>query len=184
LPISFALGALSIEVGERALILAAVADLVAIEEFEGAGVVGEISEGEGSVHGRDLVVFLVGVGIAGALLYVDGVDVVGHFDAPEAAATPVRDGHDFDETALDDVFRLEQFVEIGEKFGEAGGGFRGKNNRGGEQAVAGGVLGGTGLALRSDGSVGVDGIGGGYGPTDGRDRSAGFFPVRTGGFDT
>jgi hypothetical protein len=175
---------LGIEVDEGALILAAVADFVAIEEFEGAGVVGEIGKGEGSVHGRDLVVLLIGVRVAGALLYVDGVDVVGHLDAPEAAATPVGDRHDFDETALDGVFRLEEFVEFGKKFGEAWSRLAGENDGGGEQAVTGGILGGAGAALRCDRPVGVDGVGGGDGFTDGRDRSAGFFPVSTGGFDT
>jgi hypothetical protein len=80
-----------------AVVLVAAADFVAIEKLDGAGMVAEEGEGEGGVHGGDFAVLVVGEGVIGALLGVDGVGVLGHFEAPEAAAAPVGNSHDFDE---------------------------------------------------------------------------------------
>lgn len=143
------------EVQKCAVILAAVADFVAVEQFERAGLVGERGEGEGRVHGRDFGILLIGKGVVEALLFVDSMDVLGHFETPEAAAAPVGDGHDFDETALGCGFGLELFLKSGEKLGEGRGSLAGEDDRGG----------GGPAALRCD-------------------RAAGFGAVSTGSCDT
>jgi len=172
-----ALGAQRFEVKEGALVVATVADFVAVEALEGEGVVAERGECEGGVHGGDLSVFVVGNGVIGTLLGVDGVGVLDHFKTPEAAAAPVGDGHDLDEAGFAGGFGLELVKELGEKGGEASVGLAGEDDGLGEYGVAGGVLGGAGFTLWSDCSVGVDGVGGGGGFSDGRDRSAGFGAV-------
>lgn len=80
-------------------------------------------------------------------------------------------------------FGLELVEEFGEKGGKAGVGLAGEDDGLGEHAVASSVLGGAGFTLRSDCSMGVDGVGGGGGFSDGRDRPAGFGAIGAGGFD-
>ncbi|MEO8052151.1 MAG: hypothetical protein ABI833_17205, partial [Acidobacteriota bacterium] len=106
----------------------------------------------------------------------DFVAEQGGFDIGEAAETPAGGGHGLDQLDLDGGGGGE-LIEIGvEETREVGGGFVGEDDGDGREgggaggeAVADGVLGGAGAALRSGGAMGFGAVdAGGGGSTRGR----------------
>ena len=136
---------------ESAMVVAGVAGLVAVEEEEGAVLVGEGDEGVGEVEG--------GRG-AGEFLFGEFLEV-GHFaveefdlDSGEAMDLIGGEGHLEDEVFLDGAGGVQRFAQFGEdgvevRVVEMGGG----GPMGGE-AVGAAVLGGGGFAGSGPGSVG------------------------------
>lgn len=137
----------------------------AVEAIEGAGVVGEVREGDGEagflIEGRVGAVQVRG-------LTVHGVGVSGGLDVVEALETPVG-GSDFaDEAEFEFVGGLEALDEGVEEGIEGGGVLVGEDDGGGEEAVAEGGGGDAGATGGGDGSGGGAAVGGGGGALGGR----------------
>jgi hypothetical protein len=149
-----AFSAVFFEEAERALILATVADLIAIQILEDVGGVGEMTEGERGMHGGDGGVFLIGNGVGAAFLSVDGVGESGHLDTHDTKAAPGGEGHGFDDIVLDGSGGLELGAVTFEDLFKGERGLSGKNDGLGEKAVPDGILSTDGFAFGSDGSGG------------------------------
>ena len=176
-------GAVVLETGEGVAVFAAVAALVAVEQFQGAGFVGEGAEGAGEVGdgGFAGVLFLTVAG--GGEAFGGFLKALRFLDAPEAHATPVRDGDEVDLIGLDAGRGLELLFEDGEEVAETLFGFAGEDQGVGEEAVADGVLGGVGFAFGRDWSGGEGGVGSGDALAFRGDRAAGSGAVGAGGGD-
>ncbi len=135
-----------------AQVLAIVTRLVAIDQFEGAGVVAEGAEGEratggGVFHRTVRVVFCCDAGFSPDAHLVFHV---GLFDAPDPHLAPTGDGHVFDEGDFDGCLRLKFGVQIGDERVEAFLGFAFQNDGAGEDAMERGIAGGGEFALGCD----------------------------------
>jgi len=132
---------------ERPLVHEMEAAFVAVEEAE-LGLSGEL--GEGGVHAGELA--------AGGLL-LHGVFEHFGFEGPGAAESPVGGGEFLDEAVLEIVDRGEALEEDVAEGLEVAGGLIADEDLLGEQAVAGSVGGGAGLAFGGDGAGGAGGVG-------------------------
>jgi hypothetical protein len=110
-------GAKSFQIGEGAAVFTAETDLVPVEKFEDVGVV----------------------------MHVDGMGVLGRFEAPETHAAPVGNGHDFEEPVFDVAHGLEFLLQVGEKLDEIVFGLLVGDYGLREHAMAKGVLGIAGV---------------------------------------
>ncbi len=175
--------------GQGTSVFAAETGLVAVEEMEDLGFVGEGAEGAGEVGDWGFaVVRRVSVLICSGLIYCSPasagfLDVFGLFDAPEAHATPLGYGHDFGLVVFDPGFGLEFGFERDEQRTEAGFGFAFEDERIGEEAVTGGVLRDAEFALGRDRPRGMDGVERRDAFSLVRDRTAGFGAVCARGGD-
>jgi len=146
----FALGAEEEKTAEGAGELAVGGGFVAVEEGEGAGVVGEGAEGEDGASGA------VGLAFAGGgvgLLHdfvVDG----GVFEGPETELAPAAPGHGFDGGGFGWSLRVEFAADFVDEFVEAGGGFAVEEETSGEEAVTDGIVGGVPFAFGRFGAAG------------------------------
>ena len=89
-------------------VLAVVTGFVAVDEFEGAGIVAESAEGDGGDGGGVLGGFERG-GVRDRGLPAHFVFHARLFHAPDAHLTPAGDGHVLDEGLLEGGLRLELF---------------------------------------------------------------------------
>ena len=146
-----------------AVVLAVVARIVAIDEFEGAGVVAERAEGDGGAGGGGAtgIVRVQCREVRHFRLPAHFVVHAGLFQTPDAHLTPAGDGHVFDEGFLEGSLGLEFFEKSGEEFQKAIRGLAVENDGGGQHSVSDGVAGGGALALRSDRAMGFGAVGAG-----------------------
>ena len=148
------------EAAVSAEVLAVVTGFVAVDEFEGAGIVAEGAEGEGGAGGGLFGWVQCGrdgyIGLAAHLVVHGGL-----FHAPDAHLTPAGDGHILDEGLLERGARLEFLGESGEESAEAILGLAFENDGGGEHAMRDGVAGGGEFALGSGRAVGFAAVGAG-----------------------
>jgi hypothetical protein len=145
-----------------AQVLTIVTRLVAIDQFEGAGVVAEGAEGEGAagggVFGR---IAFGGIIFGGEPCFSLGAHLVfqiGFFHAPDPHLTPAGHGHVFDEGDFHGGLRLKFVVQSGNEQVEAFFGFAPQNNGSGEHAMSQGIAGGGKFALGSDGTAGFGAV--------------------------
>ena len=180
--ISFPICAVVLETGEGVPVFPAVAALVSVEPLESTGFVAEGAEGAGEVRDRGFagVCFLAAAGHGEA--FGGFFKVLRLPDAPEAHATPVRDGSEVDLIGLDAGLGLK-FLFKGGEVTETLLGFAGEDQGVGEEAVADGVLGGAGFAFGRDWSDGMGGVGSGDALAFRGDGAAGFSAIGAGGGD-
>ena len=116
-------GAVGTETVHRALILAIVARLVAIEQFVGARLVAHGAEGErGVADGADfggVAVQLFKLVRSAASCRRVSMVIWFLFEAEEPESAPFGQGHGFDVAGLDRGDGLEFFLESVQDFGEA-----------------------------------------------------------------
>jgi hypothetical protein len=139
------------EKGEGFIVLAVATGLVAVHEFEGAGLLAEAGEGDvgagSGVGGQRGGVLLFGVL---AELVADG----GAFHAGETHLTPFGDGHGFDERDFVGGFGAEGGFEVGDEIVKDLAGLAFNKYDFGDHAVAEVVADGTGFAFGGDGAPG------------------------------
>jgi len=174
-------GALVVEAGEGAQILAAITGFIAVEQFHGAGFIGEGAERPGEVSDGGFAI--VSVVASGGLPFAGFLNIKRFFETPEPHPPPVSDGHDFGLGGFDARVGMKLGFERRDKGGETIVGFAVQNYGVREQAVAGGVAGGSGFTFGRDRPGGFGGIGGGGAFSFGGDGAAGFGAVGAGGGD-
>jgi hypothetical protein len=139
------------EKDEGFIVLAVATGLIAVHEFEGAGLLAEAGEGDpgagGGVGGERSLVLLFGVL---AELVADG----GAFHAGETHLTPFGDGHGFDERDFVRGFGAEGGFEVGDELVKDLAGLAFKKYDCSDHAVAEVVADGTGFAFGGDGAPG------------------------------
>jgi hypothetical protein len=137
-------------------VLTVVAGLVAVEQVEGAGVVGHGNESEGRGCGQ------AGFGLLGLVIFAH--ELAGHagfFHHPDAGATPAGYDHHLDEFLFggaDGFVLIEEVLSVGF---EGRGVFTGEEDDAAENAVLQAVAGGGKFALLRDGSTGFTAVGSG-----------------------
>jgi hypothetical protein len=143
-----------------AVVLAVVAGVVTIDEFERAGIVTESAVGEGGAGGGILgwvqIRRVRHRGLAAHFVFQAGL-----LHAPDAHLTPAGDGHVLDEGLLEGRLGLEFFEERGEESEKAIRGLAAENDGGGEHTVSDGVAGGGEFAHRCDRAMGFTAVGAG-----------------------
>ncbi len=135
------------EVVEGALVHEVETGFVTVDQGKGWGL-GESGEGVGHA------VEAVGGGLGGDLLLQHS-----GFEGPGAAQTPVGRGHLLDHPQLEAVGGLEAIEIVAHEAFETLGGLVVEEEALGEEAVAGGVAGGTLFSFRGDRAMGESAVG-------------------------
>jgi hypothetical protein len=130
-------------------VLALIADFVAAQGIEDAGVVGQLFDGEGGGGGV----------VVGRVLAIELVVEGGGFNGPDAEETPAGGGHGFDQRFFEGGLRLEFSGEVSDELEEAGLVLDLESQGVAEDAVTGGVVGGGAFALGRNRSAGFDAVG-------------------------